>query len=239
MLSLPHLGRVHDQYLALGQLADQQFSGSLKGKLLLRTGFDPAGVAAIIGASIAGAASLCVDGESERLRDGLRSGLCDFVVSHLDEAVRILKNELRRERAVSVCLTAAPTSCLEEMLERGLQPDLLSLTDDFMPQGRIFTERGAVLLPESTSPPRTSLYLWTMPAANLRAGARISRLAAAALDPARPDTAARQRWLDTSPRYLGRAFGSRQCLRMSEAEAAAFRAGTLAEFPAFAISKDG
>ena len=68
------------------------------------SGWNADGIAAVIAASVAGAASLCVDADADGLRQGLRSGFIDFVVGNLDEALRILKNELRRGLPVSVGL---------------------------------------------------------------------------------------------------------------------------------------
>src|SRR5579875_1541709 len=127
MLSLPDLGLVHDRYLSLARLAEPPAGATLSGKLLLQAEFDTDGIATVLAGNVAGAACLCVDGEAGRLRGGLRGGLIDFVVGHLDEALRILKNEVRRGIAVSVGLGANPETVLEAMLERGVQPDLLSL----------------------------------------------------------------------------------------------------------------
>ncbi len=239
MLSLPDLGRVHDQYLALSQIAEAAWGGSLGGRLLLRSGFDADGIAVLVAASIAGAASLCADAEGALLRDGLRHGFCDFVVNSLDEALRILKNEVRRARPVSVGLSRAPHLCIEEMLERGLQPDLVSpgAPED---HARLFLERGAIFLHEGPADVSdTSLQLWSVAVDPARTMPRMAQLAADTLDPDGVDTAARRHWLEASPRYLGRAFGSRQCLRMSTAEAAAFLDRAKVEFPSVSFARQG
>jgi hypothetical protein len=238
MLALPDLARVHDRYLSLSRLACEHFAGSLGGKLLLRSAFDADGIAAVVAASIAGTASLCVDADAERLRQGLRQGLCDFVVGHLDEALRILKNELRRSLPVSVGLTAGSEHATAAMIERGLQPDLLSgLTEA---QVRIFLERGAISLPPTDEPyPDTSLIEWTVAIDPAQSMPRIARIVSASLDSARSDTPARRLWLDRSPRYLGRAFGHRQCVRATNAELAAILPLVQSEIPSTAITRDG
>jgi hypothetical protein len=48
----------------------------------------------------------------------------DFVVNTLDEALRVLKNEIRQHRPLGVGLIAEVGSVLEEMAERGVLPDL-------------------------------------------------------------------------------------------------------------------
>jgi hypothetical protein len=237
-MHLPELADIHDQFLWLTGPPPGQFAGRLGGKLLLRLGFDPAGIAAVVAASTAGAASLCVEANGSRLREGLRAGLCDFVVTHLDEALRILKNEIRRARPISVGLTADPQSGLNAMIDRGLQPDLIAAVPDS--EGRIFIERGAVPLPDVPSPdPATSLLEWVADVDPALLLPRVAALAAGCLDPQRPDTPARRRWLEQSPRYLGRAFGTRQCLRMTAPEIASFLPRATSQIPAVKITRDG
>jgi len=235
---LPELTEIHDYFLGLSRIARVKFSGSLGGKLLLRAGFDPAGIGVILAASIAGAASLFVDADGGRLRDGLRAGLCDFVVTHLDEALRILKNEVRRSRPVSVGLIEDPRSSIDAMIERGLQPDLVSATAE--DEARILIERGALRLHDAVVPdPATFLLEWAATVDPAQSLPRAAALAVGSLDPARPDTPARRRWLEQSPRYLGRAFGSRQCLRMTASEIANFLSRVSSEFPSLKITRHG
>jgi hypothetical protein len=238
LMRLPERNALYDQYLALSRLADTAFAGQLGGKLLLRGGFDPPGIAVGLAASIAGAASLCVESDAELLRQGMRAGFCDFVVGHLDEALRILKNELRRARPISVGLTADPEICLAEIVARGLQPDLLSSPALASPGWDALVERGTIPLPPcSSQQPPLSFVEWSVdPAASMPA---IARVADAALDPQRPDTTVRRRWLERSPAYLGRALGGRQCLRMTPSEIAAFVPAVRSQFPSPSITVDG
>jgi hypothetical protein len=237
MPSLPDLACVHDRYLSIAGLAREHFRDSLSGKLLLHFGWSAAGVATVVATSIAGAASLCVDADAESLRQGLRSGFIDFVVGQLDEALRILKNELRRGRPVSVGLAADPEECFAAMIDRGLQPDLIAS----VPQRHagVFLERGATALPEPRPDASTAIMEWTTAEDPVRSMQSIARIAADCLDPARADTPARRHWLEQSPRYLGRAFSSQQCVRMTEEEAAAFLPRIHAGFPTAAITRDG
>jgi hypothetical protein len=220
-MSIPELSTIHEQYLGLCRVARERFAGALGGKLLLRAGFDAEGAAVGVAASVAGAASLCVDGDAEALRGGLRAGLCDFVVSTLDEALRILKNEVRRGLPVCVGLTAEPAECLAAMVERGVQPDLLSV-DEGSEASRVFVSRGAIQLARPEDDAGTSLLCWSVAADGARTMPRVARMAAEALDDGRADTAARRRWLELAPRYLGRSFAGRQCLRFTAIESAKF-----------------
>ena len=96
------------------------------GSLILSLGLDTAGAALSIAANIAGAVSLAIDNDPTNLRDVIRTGACDFVVNTLDEAIRAMKNEVRKRAPLSVALNADPFIVLAEILERGLSPQMFS-----------------------------------------------------------------------------------------------------------------
>ena len=79
-----------------------------------------------IAANIAGAGCLAIDERPEVSRAAMRSGACDFVVNTVDEALRVLKNEIRQRKPISVGLTLAPDAGLNELLDRGVQPELFA-----------------------------------------------------------------------------------------------------------------
>jgi hypothetical protein len=238
MLTVPELARVHDRYLSIAGVAREQFHDTLGGKLLLRSVWNADGIAAVIAASVAGAASLCVDADADGLRQGLRSGFIDFVVGNLDEALRILKNELRRGLPVSVGLAVNAEDCIAAMIDRGLQPDLLSAVPQLFASS--FLERGAMTLLEvNPADGSASILHWTIADDPARSMPRMARIASDCLEPARIDTPSRRRWLERSPRYLGRTFGPRQCLRVTEAEITAFLSRVRSELPSAIVTRDG
>jgi urocanate hydratase len=98
-------------------------SPALGGKLVFACGEGTASTGLAAAASIAGAASLLVDPDPAAVKAVLRQGGVDFVVNTLDEALRILKNEVRKHSPVSVALPANPAAVLAEILERGVLPD--------------------------------------------------------------------------------------------------------------------
>lgn len=242
-MPLPDLVAIHDGFLTFSRMADECFAHALGGRLLLQSGFDARGAAAAAAGAIAGAASLSIDADASVLRHALRTGLCDFVVTHLDEALRILKNELRRRLPVSVCLCVEPQRAFAEMIERGVQPDILAGgREGAAPDHAIqtFIARGAILLPTDPVPSHgTSVLSWKIAVDAARTAPHIAAIAAGVLDPSRTDTPARRHWLRTAPRYLGRAFGSRQCLRMTEQEASVFNERMRAEIPDVPVARDG
>ena len=83
------------------------------------------GVSAAV--SIAGGATLAIDADAAAVKAAMRRGELDFVVNTLDEALRALKNEVRLRRPLSVGLTVELGGALNEMVERGVLPDLLMM----------------------------------------------------------------------------------------------------------------
>jgi urocanate hydratase len=96
------------------------------GALILSLGLSPEGAALAAAANIAGAVSLSIDNDPDRLREIVRTGAVDFVVHTLDEAIRAMKNEVRKRAPLSVALSADPLASLEEAASRGLAPQLFS-----------------------------------------------------------------------------------------------------------------
>lgn len=72
-----------------------------------------------------GAASLVVAGELSVGKAAMRAGTVNFVVNSLDEALRILKNEIRKKQRVAVCVVGALGQVVAEMQERGVRPDFV------------------------------------------------------------------------------------------------------------------
>jgi hypothetical protein len=100
-------------------------STGLGGKLLYAAELHEDGCRLVRAANIAGAASLSATAGSAAQRHAIRDGVADFLVTSLDEALRILKNEIRKRQAVSVVVSVDAGERAAEMLERGVLPDLL------------------------------------------------------------------------------------------------------------------
>jgi urocanate hydratase len=98
------------------------------GSLILNIGLNPEGSALALASNIAGAVCLTLEPDPAIARAALRTGACDFVVNTLDEALRALKNEVRQKRPLSVGLEANPSSTLQELLARGVAPQLVATT---------------------------------------------------------------------------------------------------------------
>ncbi|MGC9292385.1 MAG: hypothetical protein ACP5EP_06625 [Acidobacteriaceae bacterium] len=125
---LPRQDAVYQKYLHLQSLAVRHRNASLAGALVATSGMGREGMELAMASTIAGAAFLGVEPRPQRLKSALRHNACDFMVNTLDEALRVLKNELRKRRPVAVGLLGNAAELLPLMVERGVQPDFLSDT---------------------------------------------------------------------------------------------------------------
>jgi urocanate hydratase len=228
--SIPEVPDVYAYFSALVALAKDHFNGELGGKLLLYGQLDARGAATTLAANIAGAATLGIDANSERLRQGIRHGFCDFVVNNLDEALRILKNEVRKKRPVSVCLEGDLAATLREAVERGLQPDLLALPA-MTNHAEILIERGAIVVDDGVSNASLIDINWTAESASPVWLPKVDALAVRVL----PNGDERSRWLKFAPRYLGRTMAAQHYLQMTVEEAEQFESLVVNEMASGAI----
>lgn len=126
--SLPRQIAVYQKYLVLQSIAGNLANASLGGDLVLTAGMGREGTELAMASTIAGAAFLGIDPRPQRLKAAMRNSACDFMVNNLDEALRVLKNEVRKKQPVSVGLLGNATEILPQMVERGVQPDFLADT---------------------------------------------------------------------------------------------------------------
>ena len=194
------IAQVDEAYGTLMHRADPHLGGKLfyAGNLTQQTR------AVVVAANIAGAATLAASADHIAAKQSMRDGVIDFLVNSLDEALRILKNEIRKRETVAVCVTAEPESIEQEMRHRGVQPDLVlsGLT---------------VNMPREASPgtwltwrPSQSTALW------------LPKLDAIALATLSPDASQTRRWLERAPRYLGRMAQNLRIFRTTQQHAGQF-----------------
>jgi len=119
-------GILQGTYETFAAAARQHFDGSLQGKLVVSGGLGGMGGAQPLAATLNGAAFLGIEVDPARITRRVQSGYCDIQVNDLDEALRILKNALRKGEAVSVGLEGNCADVLPELVQRGVVPDLLT-----------------------------------------------------------------------------------------------------------------
>jgi len=119
-------GIVQGTFETFSAAGQKHFGTGLNGKLVVSGGMGGMGGAQPLAATMAGAAFLGIDVDPERIKKRLKTGYCDFMVNTLDEALRILKNAVRKHEAVSVGLVGNCADVIPELAERGVVPDILT-----------------------------------------------------------------------------------------------------------------
>lgn len=174
----------------------------LGGRLLFAGALKEDGVRLVRAANIAGAASLSASTDRAMQRGAIREGVVDFQVTSLDEALRILKNEIRKRQAVAVLVAATPELMAEEMLERGVLPDLLppfeATSQDLAAACARFVAQGARHIQAPSA--ERGLCILPVPAGWAQ---RIAAFDDLVLESIPQTQYAARRWLRLAPRYLG------------------------------------
>jgi urocanate hydratase len=119
-------GIVEGTFETFSAAGEKHFGGDLAGKLIVSGGMGGMGGAQPMAATMAGAAFLGIDVDPERIKKRIKTGYCDFMVNTLDEALRILKNAVRKKENVSVGLVGNCADTIPELAERGVVPDILT-----------------------------------------------------------------------------------------------------------------
>ncbi|HET6929751.1 MAG TPA: urocanate hydratase [Candidatus Acidoferrum sp.] len=119
-------GILQGTYETFAAAAQQHFGGSLSGKLVVTGGMGGMGGAQPLAATMNGAAFLGIDVDPERIKRRVKTGYCDVMVTSLDEALRILKNAVRKGEATSVGLVGNCADLVPELAKRGVVPDILT-----------------------------------------------------------------------------------------------------------------
>src|SRR6266480_3351011 len=119
-------GIVQGTFETFAAAGEKHFGGDLAGKLIVSGGMGGMGGAQPLAATMNGAAFLGIDVDPERIKKRLKTGYCDVLVTSLDEALRILKNAVRKGEATSVGLVGNCADIIPELAERGVVPDILT-----------------------------------------------------------------------------------------------------------------
>jgi len=128
--------------------ARKHFGGSLAGRLVVAGGMGGMGGAQALAATLNRAAFLGIDADAERIKRRVKAGYCEVMVNNLDEALRILKNAVRKREPASVGLVGNASEVIPELAHRGVLPDLLT---DQTPADQPFA-----YIPRGLTPPQAA-----------------------------------------------------------------------------------
>jgi hypothetical protein len=182
--------------------------------LLYAGELDGPGCALLVAANIAGAASLAASADVASQKHAIRMGVTDFLVSNLEEALRILKNEIRKRETVAVCVAQAPEEVECAMAELGVRPDLLPPGVLDAPRYEVFLDQGARQVNPVAADDGQAVLTWSVSAAPAIWLPKLSAIASDCLIELNgPEMGSALRWLRLSPRYLGRIVEGKRLLR--------------------------
>jgi urocanate hydratase len=119
-------GILQGTYETFAAAARKHFGGDLSGKLVVSGGMGGMGGAQPLAATLNGAAFLGIDVDPERIKRRVKTGYCDVMVNNLDEALRILKNSVRKGEPTSVGLVGNCADVIPELAQRGIVPDIIT-----------------------------------------------------------------------------------------------------------------
>jgi urocanate hydratase len=119
-------GIIQGTYETFSAAGEEHLGGDLAGKLIVSGGMGGMSGAQPLAATMAGACYLGIEVDPERIKKRLRTGYCDFMVNSLDEALRILKNAVRKKENISVGLVGNCGDVIPELADRGVVPDILT-----------------------------------------------------------------------------------------------------------------
>ena len=209
--AVPQQSATYKKYLSL-----HTKNAPLAGALLLCLDMNTAGAEWAMAATIAGAAFLGIDAQMQRLKLAQQNQACDFVVNSLDEALRILKNEIRKRQPIAVGLLGNAEEILQMLGERGVQPEFLIRSENQASTRamQLLIQRGAQWLGAPAAPHEP--VQWTVDDA--RDLPQIDALIATIL-PA--EDSIRRRWLLHAPACFVRQRPSQRVLTLTAQEISA------------------
>jgi urocanate hydratase len=208
------------------------------GALIVACGLGPQGAALALASNIAGAVCLSIEPDPATAREALRTGACDFVVNTLDEALRAMKNEIRKHLPLSVGLQGNQAAILQELIDRGVAPELFTglnqlapaaATQSFKSSGAIIVDFNPSLPSHEASRPEAvnaesmlesilAQHQWQIESFAQSTPSALRAFDLRALSLISPEDTLRTKWLHAAPRILPRESPLHRTLWVTAAE---------------------
>jgi hypothetical protein len=204
------------------------------GALILAIGLNPQGAALAFASNITGAVCLSLEDDPARIKEAIRSGACDFIVNTLDEALRTIKNEIRKHSPLSVGLHADTHLILQQLMERGVSPEIFTVMSSHQASSESaihFRSLGASILnfdgnhatqPAIHVPAVLEAFLhlrqWRLQSFTFETSSALRAFDTGALANLSPDDKLRRSWLRASPKIVQRERPYRRLLWLTDEE---------------------
>jgi len=119
-------GILQGTYQTFVAIAEQRFCGTLKGTLTLTAGLGGMGGAQPLAVTMNDGVALCVDVDPERIRRRLETRYLDEMAADLDDAVAMCLAAKAEGRRLSVGVEGNAADVFPELLERGVEFDIVT-----------------------------------------------------------------------------------------------------------------
>ena len=119
-------GIVQGTYETFVEMGRQHYNSDLAGRWILTAGLGGMGGAQPLAATMAGASMLAIECQSDRIDKRLETGYLDTRAETLDEALALIDQSVREQKAISVGLLGNAAEVLPELIERGIRPDAVT-----------------------------------------------------------------------------------------------------------------
>jgi urocanate hydratase len=119
-------GVIQGTYEIFMRIAERHFGGSLAGRFILTAGLGGMGGAQPLAGYMAGAVILCVEIDPERLDKRIASGFLQQRAADLEDALAEARTALAERRAASIGLLGNAAEVYEQILARGVVPDIVT-----------------------------------------------------------------------------------------------------------------
>ena len=119
-------GILQGTYETFAALAREHFEGDFSGKWILTGGMGGMGGAQPLAATMAGASSLTVEVDESRINRRVKMGFCDIKVKTLDKALKLIKENTRNNKVISIGLVGNCAEIFPEIFRRGIIPDVVT-----------------------------------------------------------------------------------------------------------------
>ncbi|MEQ8371219.1 MAG: urocanate hydratase, partial [Alphaproteobacteria bacterium] len=119
-------GILQGTYETFMTAAREHYGGDLRGRVVLTAGSGGMGGAQPLAGKMAGAATLVLDVQKDRIQKRIDTGYCDQVVEDLEEALKLIETAKANKQGMSVGLVGNAAEIYPKLLERNWQPDIVT-----------------------------------------------------------------------------------------------------------------
>jgi len=144
-------GILQGTYNTFAACAEKHFGGSLKGRLVLTGGLGGMGGAQPLSVTMAEGVCLAVEVDPERIKKRLHTRYLDVMAEDLDDAIERAEKARRAGEPLSIGLVANAADAFAEILERGVEVDVVTdqtsahdPLNGYVPQGLTLDEAAAL-----------------------------------------------------------------------------------------------